>query len=131
MSVLSDCFLRPKFADTAFQRQKQLALGAIARRQTNPQAELFEFFADSLPNSTPYHLTQGGKQQTLERLTPDDLRAFHSRFFVPENIVVSVFGDIESSEALHLVNEKFGQLVIHNLSLHRTGMIIYRSMKIL
>ena len=110
MSVLSDCFLRPEFADGPFQRQKQLALGAVARRQTNPQAELFEFFADSLPNSTPYHLTQGGKQQSLERLTPEDLRAFHSRFFVPENIVVSVFGDIESGKALQLVNEQFGEL---------------------
>jgi zinc protease len=109
-SILAQCFTKPTFPDEQFQKVKQLALGAILRRADNPQQQIMELFADSLPAASPYHLVQGGKTETVQRLTAEDLRAYHAKYFVAENMIVTVFGDVEPDAALAVVQEKFGQV---------------------
>lgn len=109
-ALFAECFTRPTFPPREFERVKQLALGAIARRADSPQSEIFELFFDNLPKTSPYHVIQGGKTETVGRLTVDDLRAYHAKYFVPANMIVTVFGDIDPDEALALVRQHFGQL---------------------
>ena len=110
MGLFAECFTRPTFPDEEFEKVKTLALGAIARRADTPQAEIFELFYDNLPATSPYHLLQGGKPQTVERLTAKDLRAYHAKYFVPNNMIVTVFGDVEPDAAMALVRKHFGPL---------------------
>jgi zinc protease len=109
-ALFAECFLQSTFPEEEFQNVKQLALGKIARRADDPQQEIFEFFYDRLPATSPYHIIQSGKRETVEALTAADLRAYHAKYFVPNNMVVSVFGDIDPEAALNLVKEHFGQL---------------------
>lgn len=109
-AVFADCVARPAFPADEFERVKKLALGAIARRADNPQQEVFEVFYDTLPKNSPYHLIQGGKKETVGRLTADDLRAYHAKYFVPGNMLVTVFGDIDLDEAQAAVEKLFGSM---------------------
>jgi zinc protease len=108
--LFAECFTRPSFPADEFQNVKTLALGAIARRKDSPRGEVMELFYDSLPAGSPYHINQGGKVETIEPLTVDDLRAYHTRYFVPQNMLVAVFGDIDPDAALKMVGQHFGQL---------------------
>ncbi|MEN6457524.1 MAG: pitrilysin family protein [Thermoguttaceae bacterium] len=108
--LFAECFLRPTFPEPEFAKVRQLALGAIAARAGNPQQKIGELFADTLPATTPYHLVQGGKASTVKTLTVQDLQAYHTRYFVPNNMVVTVFGDIDPEMALALVEKQFGRL---------------------
>jgi zinc protease len=69
-----------------------------------------ELFADSLPAASPYHLVQGGKKETVERLTAEDLRAYHAKYFVAGNMIVTVFGDVDPDAALAVVQQNFAQV---------------------
>ena len=109
-ALFAESFIRPTFPDEEFKKVQQLALGAIARRADNPRSEIFELFYDNLPAGSPYHLLQGGKTETLERLSAEDLREYHAKYFVPGNMIVTVFGDVDPDEALALVNKHFGGL---------------------
>ena len=109
-SLFADCFTHPAFPEEEFTKVKTLALGAIQRRRDNPQQEILEFFFDNLPADSPYHVLQGGKTETVEPLTVEDLRKVHQELFVPENMLVTVFGDVEPDAALKLVAETFGKL---------------------
>jgi len=109
-ALLAECFTRSTFPADEFQKVQKLALGAIARRADNPQQEIFELFYDNLPASSPYHLIRGGKIETVKRLSADELRAYHAKYFVPNNMIVTVFGDIDPDEALGLVSRHFGHL---------------------
>jgi zinc protease len=109
-ALLAECFTRSTFPDEEFEKVKTLALGAIARRCDDPQDEIFELFYDSLPAGSPYHLLQGGKTDSVERLTAKDLRSYHAKYFVPGNMLVTVFGDVDPDEALSLVQRHFGRL---------------------
>ncbi len=108
--LFAKCFTRPAFPESEFQKVQTLALGAIARRADDPQQEAFELFYDSLPAASPYHLLQGGKRETVEALTAEDLKEYHRKYFVPGNMVVTVFGDIEPDKALEIVKKNFGHL---------------------
>jgi zinc protease len=109
-ALFAECFTHATFPDEEFAKVKTLALGAIAQRSDSPQEEIFELFSDNLPAGSPYHLLQGGKAETVKRLTAQDLRAYHAKYFVPGNMVVTVFGDIDPDEALALVRRDFGGL---------------------
>ena len=109
-ALFAECFTRPVFPPEEFDKAKTLALGAIARRANSPHAEVVELFYDSLPATSPYHLNQGGKTETIERLSAGDLRSYHAKYFVPQNMIVTVFGDVDPDEALALVKQHFGGL---------------------
>jgi len=55
-------------------------------------------------------LIQGGKEETIRPLRAEDLRAYHAKYFVPNNMLVTVFGDIEPDDAVTLVKRHFGTL---------------------
>ncbi|MGA2032959.1 MAG: pitrilysin family protein [Thermoguttaceae bacterium] len=109
-ALFADCFTRPAFPAEEYEKVQKLALGAIAERSAEPQAEIAETFSDALPAGTPYHVVAEGKAESVQRLTVEDLRHYHARWFVPQNMVVTVFGDIAPDEAVALVEKHFGRL---------------------
>ncbi|NQT13241.1 MAG: insulinase family protein, partial [Planctomycetes bacterium] len=109
-ALFAECFTRPTFPQEEFEKQKTLTLGAIARRADSAHQEAFEFFYDNLPAGSPYHLVQGGKVETIQPLTAEDLRAYHAKYFVPNNMLVTVYGDVDPDEAMALVEKHFGGL---------------------
>ncbi len=108
--MFAECITRSSFPEEEFAKVKQLALRAIEARRNNPQAEAQELFFDLLPADSPYHVIQGGKTETVSAMTTESLREYRARCFVPNNMVVSVFGDIDPDEALALVRRHFGGL---------------------
>jgi zinc protease len=108
--LLAECFTQPTFPAEEFAKVKQLALGGIAQRSADPHAEISEAFCDALPAASPYHVEPGGKAASVEALSLRDLAAYHARYFVPSNMIVTVFGDIDPDEAQALVQRLFGHL---------------------
>jgi zinc protease len=105
--LLAECFTQPTFPAEEFAKVRQLALGGIAQRSADPHAEISEAFCDALPAASPYHVEPGGKAASVEALSLRDLAAYHARYFVPSNMVVTVFGDIDPDEAQALVQRLF------------------------
>jgi zinc protease len=104
------CFTHPTFPRKEFAKVQSLALAAIANRSADPREEIFDLFYDHLPTTTPYHLNPGGQAESVRQLSEADLRQYHAKYFRPQNMVVTVFGDIDPDEALALVRKLFGQL---------------------
>lgn len=109
-ALFAECVARPAFPQEEFKKNQTLALGAITRRADMPQAQIAEFFYDSLPAKSPYHVLLDGKTETVKHLTAKDLQEYHAKYFVPNNMIVTVFGDIDPDEALAIVTKHFGQL---------------------
>ena len=108
--ILADCLKNPAFPEEKFQQIKQLTLGAIASRKGSPQAELMELFADNLPETTKYGIVLGGKQETIEPLTAEALKAHYLSTLVPKHMVLAIYGDVDEAEALALAKKHFGDI---------------------
>jgi zinc protease len=106
--VLADCLLTPTFPQEDFDVEKQLTLGAIARRRDNPNSEMFDFFSETLPETTPYHIIPMGTQESVEKATVADLTRYRRQYIQSDNILLTVFGDIDPQDAVARLEETFG-----------------------
>ena len=112
--LFADSFLRPGLPEDQFEKIRGLSMADIANRSADPQAEINELFHQALPAASPYHLDPEGSAETVKVLTVADLKSFHDQCMAPENMVVSVFGDIDPDAGIALVRQHFGGLAANN-----------------
>jgi zinc protease len=100
----------PTFPEAEFEKVKQLQLSRIAARSANPQAEIMDFWSSKLPQSSPYHLTVAGTVKSVSKLTAADCRRFQQTYFIPNNMVLAVVGDIDVDATLKQLEATFGKV---------------------
>src|SRR5579863_923865 len=101
--------VEPTFPADEFAKVKQLHLGHIAARQEDSGPEILDFWAKQLPRTNPYGRTALGDAGTVAKLGVADCRKFHKVCFVPNNMVLSVFGDIDPDAMLKQIEALFGK----------------------
>lgn len=62
------------------------------------------------PKGHPYSWTVIGKMEDLANATVEDVKAFHRKFYVPNNAFLVVSGDFEPAQAKELVEKYFGEI---------------------
>ncbi|HEX8361827.1 MAG TPA: pitrilysin family protein, partial [Longimicrobium sp.] len=62
------------------------------------------------PPDHPYHHSVIGSMADLDAASLDDVRAFFSTYYAPNNAVLSVVGDFDPAEARRLVERYFGPI---------------------
>ncbi len=60
------------------------------------------------PPGHPYHHTTIGSMEDLDAASLEDARAFYETWYAPDNAVLSIVGDVDTSEAIMLVERYFG-----------------------
>jgi zinc protease len=67
-----------------------------------------ELFAHLFPEGHPLHSPLLGTRETVDKITRDDLVAFHQRWYRPENTILAIVGDLQPEEVEKLVARVFG-----------------------
>ncbi|NNF12400.1 MAG: insulinase family protein [Gemmatimonadetes bacterium] len=62
------------------------------------------------PETHPYHHTVIGSMEDIDGATLDDVRSFFETFYVPNNAVLTLAGDIDPARALEQVKRYFGEI---------------------
>ncbi len=62
----------------------------------------------AFPPSHPFHHSLIGSMEHLSDATLGDVAEFFETYYTPDNAVLSIVGDVDSSEARRLVQEHFG-----------------------
>jgi zinc protease len=113
LNLFCDVLLNPSFPEKNFERVKQEEVLAIAQEESSPNSMGFRLlpvllYGKSHPygNSNPW--TGLGTQDEVKNLTRDDLIKFHDTWFVPNNAVLVVVGDISEEELKSKLEAKLG-----------------------
>ncbi len=61
----------------------------------------------------PYHWTPIGFMHDIQSWSIEDIRAFHSKYYQPNNAILIVTGDIDEKEVFKTAKEKFGAIKNH------------------
>jgi len=109
LELLSDLLIRPVFPDEYVEKEKERTLAEIVSAQDRPQVVAGWAFNELVYQDHPLHRPSHGYPQTVERLTRDDLLNFHRRYFVPNNLLLSIVGDFHVPELLPKVEKAFGR----------------------
>ena len=108
LKILAGMMSAPSMTSEALNAERPVVL-AERREQPGPQVRYSDklretFFAGQpLAERSPI-----GQLKTLEAATPDSVRAFHDRWYRPENTVVIISGDLDPLLFARLVAKNFG-----------------------
>jgi zinc protease len=105
--LLSDVVRRPAFDQAELDRQRQQALSGLKVNYEDPDYVASLVFDRLVYGFHPYGLPNTGTPESLARLNVDDLRGFHKTWFVPNNAILGIVGDVSSAEALAAAEKAF------------------------
>jgi zinc protease len=108
LDLLSDLLIRPIFPQDYVDKEKERTLSEIMSAQDRPQVVAGWAFNELVYQDHPLHRPSHGYPHTVARLTRSDLLDFHSRYFVPNNVILSIVGDFRSTELLPKIEKAFG-----------------------
>jgi zinc protease len=106
--LLADMIRRPAFASAEVERKRRQTLSALEVAYQDPGYVADTAFDALTLAGTAYGHPQDGTKDSVKRLTAADLRAFHARYYQPENSILAAVGDITPDQALALAQRFFG-----------------------
>jgi zinc protease len=98
LELLTDILLHPAFRGAELARKVRELKGHIRQKQEEPGTVAHEAFAAALFGDRPYGRPVEGTEESLDRITQKDLVDFHRRYYVPNNSIVAVAGDVTLDE---------------------------------
>ena len=108
LDLIADVARNPAFALEEIDRQKQQTISSLQVNFQDPDYIANVLFDRLVYGFHPYGLPNNGTPDTLAGLTRGDLQAYHRRYFVPNNMILAIVGDVTSEEAFAGAERVFG-----------------------
>ena len=109
MDLLADVVRNPAFSEDEIDRQRQQAVSGLQVSQNDPDYLASVVFDRLVYGFHPYGLPNSGTAESLVSITREDLQEFHKRYFVPNNMILAIVGDVTSDEAFGAADRVFGK----------------------
>jgi zinc protease len=108
LQLIAALIQQPSFPESELALERKLTLQAIRARQEQPMAIALQNLRQAIYGTHPYALAGLGTLETVAQLTCDDLRHYHSIFFRPERMIISVAGNITATLAIEQIETVLG-----------------------
>ena len=107
MNLLADVIRRPAFAPEEIERQRKQTIQSLGVSLEDP-----DFIGRAVLNRLiygfhPYGFPDTGLPETIAKITREDLREFHRRYFAPNNSILAIVGDVTAGEAMAAATRVF------------------------
>ena len=107
LDLAADVLLHPAFPEEEIGPFKQRTHAALAQQRANPGLLAAEVFSRAVYGSHPAARISP-TLASLERLTREDLVAFHRAHYLPDRAVLAIAGDVSMLQARVVVESKLG-----------------------
>jgi len=107
LELMSDVVLDPTFPADEFAKYQKRQLAQVEQERSQPSflaqerfhKVLYGDFAASIVSATP---------ESIKAMTTAQLKDFHERYYVPNNAMLGVVGDVQFDQVVSLVQKSFG-----------------------
>jgi zinc protease len=82
----------------------------VAQDLSNPEYVFYEQLLAAMFKGSPYEHDALGTRPSFDKTTDADLRTFHNTWYVPNNAVLVVVGDVEPKNVLAQIKNIFGDI---------------------
>lgn len=100
----------PTFPQDAFEREQARTLTALEEEQQSPSTVASQAFFRAIYRDHPYAHPMLGTVQSVNQLSRNALIDFHRRYYVGNNAVLAIVGDIDRQQAEALAIRIFSKL---------------------
>jgi zinc protease len=107
-TLLADILQRPAFPRQEFERVRSQILGEIASDNDDPGHVAMKAFNQLVFQNHPYRWPVNGTEETLGKITLADVQNFYAKEYLPNQIILTIVGDVTVEQATMLVQAHFG-----------------------
>jgi len=100
LDVTADALQHSSFDPTEIDRERKVILEEIRMRQDNPNIRMSDQIRLELLKGTPYANNIIGTPETLSHIDREALLAYYQKYYVPNNMIVAVVGDVDTQIVL-------------------------------
>ena len=135
LDIFADVILNPSFPEEDFNRLKAQTLAAIQREKVTPTSMALRVFPKILYGENHAYgnpMTGSGTEESVKKITREDLIKFHQTWFKPNNSTLIIVGDITLVEILPKLEKLFdgwkpGNVPVKNISevSHKEKSVVY------
>lgn len=108
MELMAAAMRSPKFLREEIEREREVVLGEYDRQESNPH---FAFQRDLNTALYPGQYSRKnviGEREVLQTVGPEKLREIQRRYYIPNNTVLIVTGDVKPADVFALAERYFG-----------------------
>ncbi len=108
--IFTDVVLRPSFTkeDVGLVQQRQVV--SLSDDTDNPDVYLQKLQERVAYTGHPYLNNTSGTPETVGKLTPEDLRSYHTKLMETSRLLLVIVGDLNPGDVRDLVTASFGKL---------------------
>ena len=110
LDVLSDIVMHSTLAEEEVERERAVILREIDMGLDDPDRQLSQALFRTAYQRHPYREPVIGHRALYEKVTADELRAYYHARYVPNNMVVTVVGAIDTEDCFAQVEQCFGAI---------------------
>lgn len=127
--LFADVLLKPGFPENELGRVRERIKGFLRQQEEDPSFLAGRAFKREIFGRHPYGRLTEGSPMTLDLIARDDLIRYHADYYLPNNSILSISGDLTSDELSSLLAEHLGGWEIGGLPEKRALAVEDRRMK--
>jgi len=104
LNILLDFILNPSFKLKAFKKEKNVILNEISEKYDDLHEHLDDIFLNALYKDNPVKMPFGGTKTSVNNLTLEHISKAYKTYFIPNNMVVGIFGNFPNDITTILKN---------------------------
>jgi len=103
--LFCDILLNPTFPQQEIERKKELIKGSLRQSEEDPSFIAERTFRKEVFGEHPYGRLTEGSAETIDNIRREDLIKFYSDYFLPNNSILSIAGDLTEEELNALIKK--------------------------
>ncbi len=109
-SLFAEVLKNPSFDKEEMEKRRRLLLASIRQQEDDLSRMVFKLFRNTLYEKHPYRMEPLGTEESIQKITQEDLKEYYQKIVVPENMVLTIVGDVTLSQVLSYAKKEFGDL---------------------
>lgn len=107
LDIIGDAIQHSSFDPEELKKELEVVLEEIRMNEDNPGRRLYKTILGTAYAAHPYKRPVIGSVETVKSFTRKDILTFFKKWYVPNNMVLVIVGDVDHKEALKSVREQF------------------------
>jgi zinc protease len=107
MVFMRDAITTPKFDEKEFTKEIQVVIGEVDRNESNPYYWIGQAVEAKLWHAHPTRKDSLGDRETITTATVEKMKVMKERYYVPNNSVLLISGDVAPEAAFAMAQKEF------------------------
>src|SRR5881396_2599844 len=109
IDILCDVMQNASLPAEEIEKEKQVIVREMDMNVDDPGRRASRRLFETAYTKSPYRLTVIGYPDIFHQLKPEDIRAYYSEKYVPNNTFFVVAGDVKEPEVVHQIREAYAK----------------------